>query len=473
MNNLNQRYPQQRPDQQRGVVLVLVTVAMLALLAMAALALDGGHLLLNKTRLQNAVDAAALSAARTVNDFPAETLPSDVHSAAQAAALDTFLNNLGLADNAELSNAYASSETALRVEFSDLLNPFTPNGDALSFVRVRAEDLNLSSWLLQVVGVNEKPVSASAVAGPIGLNASINKVLPIMVCGCDSEHTGTPADDCPGDPGDSFFGYPYDDELNYDLQNLADITVLKLSAGTGSDVGPGNFRLLDLGDATGANDLRDALAGVAEYSVDIGDNSEADTSTGNKAGPVSQGLNTRLGIYSGSLQEGDVPAHDPVTATFCSNGDCDVDAPVLSGPVPSNPNPLVFNNYDAEGNPIVERQDGSADISDIFDYQNYEHQYDSLFGATPCSEEGCRRREIALPIGDCSGTVSGDSQNVHIYNVACFFLLQEVGVGSDAEVFGQFIGSGCTAAGTFSNNPTTGPAPTKIVLYRDSDSGDS
>ena len=53
--------------QQRGIVAVLVTVGLLALLAMVGLALETGHLVLNKSRLQSTVDAAALAAAKVLD----------------------------------------------------------------------------------------------------------------------------------------------------------------------------------------------------------------------------------------------------------------------------------------------------------------------------------------------------------------------------------------------------------------------
>ena len=56
------------PARQRGAVLVLVAVGMLAIIGMAGLALQSGHLFVNKTHLQNALDAAALSAAKTLNN---------------------------------------------------------------------------------------------------------------------------------------------------------------------------------------------------------------------------------------------------------------------------------------------------------------------------------------------------------------------------------------------------------------------
>lgn len=449
--------------KQQGAVLVLVTVAMLALLAMAGLALDGGHLLLNKTRLQNAVDAAALSAARIMADFPDDTSVSVVHSAAEAAALATFTSNLGLADNGELNESYANSGSPLIVEFSTTLNPFAPAASALPYVRVRAEDLQLDIWLLQVVGLAEKPVSASAVAGPIGLNATNCDVLPILACGCDSDGSRTPLnpdDDCV--ESGTYFGYPDDGDSNID--SIDDVSVIKLAGGSGTDVGPGNFRLLRL-DGTGGADLRDALSGVANQCASIGADSAADTEPGNKSGPTGQGLNTRLGLYQGPIDSSEAPA-DVVSYTH-------INGSVPAGPTPQSDNRLVLDGFDEQGKPVVLRADGTTSIDGIFDYQDYLNEYASNYPV--CEGDACKRRELVLPIGDCTGTTSGTSEDVYIYSVGCFFLLQDVEVGNDAEVFGQFFteSEGCDAIGTFTDTPSDDALPTKIVLFRDSDSGDS
>ncbi|MBA4501415.1 pilus assembly protein TadG-related protein [Marinobacterium marinum] len=441
-----------RYNRQQGAVMVLVVVALLALIAMAGLAMDGGHLLLNKTRLQNAVDAAALSAARTVADFPEDTSLATIHAAAETSALATFLSNLGLADNHELQQAYGEGETPLKVEFSTTLNPFTDAADGSPYVRVTALNLPLEVWLLQVVGFADKEVSASAVAGPIGLNANTCDLLPILACGCDSNGTATPdnpADDCGPDDG-NYFGYV--DNGNNDISSLDDVSVIKLAGGSGTDVGPGNFRLLRL-DGTGGGDLREALAGTANQCSSIGDDQAADTEPGNKSGPVGQGLNTRLGIYSGPIG----PDQAPADVVVDYDGD----------------NRLVLDGLDGNGRPIVHRADGSTSTEGLFDYQDY---LDSPAYADGCLDgEACGRRELVLPIGDCTGTTTGTSQDVYIYTVGCFFLMQDVGVGGDAEVFGQFYSEseGCDAIGTFTSTPADPNTVFKIVLFRDTDSGDS
>ncbi|MBR9829230.1 MAG: hypothetical protein GYB41_11380 [Oceanospirillales bacterium] len=449
--------------KQQGVVLVLVAIAMLALLAMAGLALDGGHLLLNKTRLQNAVDAAALSAARTMADFPEDSSVAVVHASAEAAALATFMSNMGLADNGELNAAYTEGGNALVVEFSTTLNPFNPDATALPYVRVIVSDLELDTWLLQVVGWTDKAVSASAVAGPIGLNAMVCDVLPILACGCDTDGTHTPfnpEDDC-SDPN-TYFGYPDNDDNN--VASLADISVIKLAGGSGTDVGPGNFRLLRL-DGIGGADLRDALAGTANQCASIGDDNAADTEPGNKAGPTGQGLNTRLGLYQGPVNQDEAPA-DQVSYTHF-NGT------TPAGPTPQSSNRLILDGFDAEGKPVIKREDGSTSIDGIFDYQDYLAEYTSNF--PDCEGDACKRRELVLPIGDCTGEISGTSEDVHIYSAGCFFLMQDVDVGNDAEVFGQFFteSEGCDAIGTFTDDAVDPSSTFKIVLFRNTDSGDS
>ncbi|TON77198.1 hypothetical protein CGH50_29715, partial [Vibrio parahaemolyticus] len=48
---------------QKGITLVLISMVLLILLGVAAFGIDLNHQVLNKTRLQNAVDTAALAGA--------------------------------------------------------------------------------------------------------------------------------------------------------------------------------------------------------------------------------------------------------------------------------------------------------------------------------------------------------------------------------------------------------------------------
>src|SRR5216683_6461955 len=111
--------------RERGATLVLVVVGLLALIAMAGLALDTAHVLLNKSRLQSALDAAALAAAKSL-DQTAST------STATGAAGSVFAANL--LQYQELQNAVNGGLT-LVTQYSSTLIPFSPGTTPAKFVR--------------------------------------------------------------------------------------------------------------------------------------------------------------------------------------------------------------------------------------------------------------------------------------------------------------------------------------------------
>ena len=143
--------------RQGGAVTILFVVGMIAIVAMAGLALDGGHVMLNKTRLQNAVDAAALSGAKELD------LTSDIVRARDAAVL-AFGTNGSSAGNSELGEAYTSGTIDIEIQFSATLNPFVPGTSPAEYVRVRARNFRMPAWFANVVGITEKTVAATAVA---------------------------------------------------------------------------------------------------------------------------------------------------------------------------------------------------------------------------------------------------------------------------------------------------------------------
>ncbi|GGK59279.1 TadE/TadG family type IV pilus assembly protein [Amphritea balenae] len=253
--------------KQRGIVAVIVTIGMVALLAVTGLALDSGHMLMNKTRIQNAADAAALAAARTL-----QTNTGDM-TLARSVANTVFNNNL----SGELSDQSPS----LTVTFSENLNPgsFANTVTTPRYVKVASTLVPLQSFLIRVVGFNSKGVAATAVAG-FANGANFCSLIPVMVCqGPDSDQSG------------NVNGYITGDE--YDL---------KFGSQSGPDdaIGTGNFHLLDLPGLQGANDIRYAFAGNPAC-AGLGQGQPIDVAPGNKVGPTVQGINTRFGIYSGPL----------------------------------------------------------------------------------------------------------------------------------------------------------------------------
>lgn len=446
--------------RQRGIVMVILTIGVLAILAMSGLALDSGHIFLTKTRLQNAVDAAALGAAKVLSS-------SGSMMAATAEANATFSSNVAAPGNELIDSAWdgGSGEITLHVEFSQTISPFTPTtvGDP-PYVRVVADGFTLDSWLIQVVGVTETEVVASAVSGPSAGLAGVCNIAPILACGC---RPGIDPDCC--DPvsgcasGDDYLEASFPHEVPAaGTTGIEQIIGLSLPAGAGFPLGPGNFQFLNIGDNKGSNDLKNALAGNSDYCVDsdaVGDWVEPKPGANVNAG--SDGLNSR---FDGG-------------EAVDNSGKLQVPADYMKDEMLGASDKLVIVDNE-EGLPEVATESGNPPSGDVYDYGKYANDTFNVNTAI-CTDCQKWRRMIVLPIGNCDGTLSGSSSDIQVHAYGCFLLLQRVDHTGQRAIFGQFVPNpngnsvpGCEATGGIDPDLPE-YAPTKIVLYRDSGSGDS
>lgn len=401
--------------------MVIFVIALVAIIGVAGLALDTGHAMLNKTRLQNIVDAAALSGAKTLDD-------TGNTASARDDALAMFAGNAAGLGNREIGEAYASGDLVVTVEFSSTLNPFVPGSSPAAYVRVRAENFTMPAWFSGVLGINEKSTGARAVAGPSPTIEEACNIMPMMVCG----------DPAAGPP---FWGY---------TPNEPD--VLKSSTTSGEfEVGPGNFQLIRLGDEQGGDAVRAAMAGSYDACFTSGDVIE--TEPGNTVGPVVQGLNTRFGVHLGPM-----------------NGMEDTYRPDV---VTEQPFPPL--GYDSESDVITHEGAPITDTSTIFSHDDYQTRvalpdYDEP--PPPVGDGAFHRREVAIAIGDCSTATNGQGE-LPLLGFGCFFLLQEAAQqGNESHIYGEFI-EDCRSGGMPGPAPTTIPGPYIIQLYRDYESRDS
>jgi Flp pilus assembly protein TadG len=398
---------------QRGAALPIVAVGLVAMLAVAGLALDASHSVVNKTRLQNTVDAAALAAAKQY-DQAADIV------AANAAALQIFGLNADGAGNQELNADYDANGIAITIQWSETLNPFVNTGVG-PYVRVIASNYDIATSLTAVLGIMEIDIAASAVAGPSPTVNTACNIAPLVACALD-----------PDDP--NLFGF-----------SPNQVEVLKSGSGGSSAVGPGNFQLIRLG-CSGGNCVRDNIAGGYDGCVTNGETVE--TEPGNTVGPTVQGLNTRFGVYTGSMTPEDYPP-DVITTQ------------------PSTP-----LEYDSASDTV--QQNGTAATANTLDYGWSQYIFDVAGGmlTNPPPQGVYERRVLTIPVARCDGTSSGQS-TLDIVGFGCYFMLQQmVQQGTEAQIFGQFI-DGCTAGGLPGPNPVSGPDPYIIQLYKDPDSGDS
>ena len=399
--------------RQKGVILPLMAIGLLAMLAVAGLALDSSHALANKTRLQNTVDAAALGAAKAY-DQSSDIIIGD------AAAFSLFGLNADGAGNHELNTAYDNGEINIVIQWSETLDPFVSTGIG-PFVRIIATDFAIDATLSSVLGLTVIDIAATAVAGPSPTINSACNIAPLVVCAKDAD-----------DP--DLYGF----EEN-------GLEVLKSAAGNGSAIGPGNFQLIRI-DCPGGDCVRNNLAG--SYGGCVVDDTPVETEPGNTVGPTVQGLNTRFGIYSGPVSSEDYPPDVVVT----------------------QPNPLL--SYDDANEQVM--QNGSAVDNQTIDYgwDQYAEDIANNYLDYPPPVGVYERRVMALPVARCDGATSGQA-TLDVIGFGCYFMLQQVKQkGNEAEIYGQFL-KGCAAGGAPGPDPVSGPGPYIIQLYKDPDSQDS
>lgn len=413
------RHGLRSPRRQRGVVVVLVAAGMLAIIAMAGLALDLGDSYLSKTRLHNALDTAALSGAKTLLDGGGT-------AEAETDAIATF----------NLDPRMANAALTPVIEFSDTLVPFNPGApdDIAKYVRASVASYPRDAWFAAVLGITDRAVAGTAVAGPIPVGGCTEPVLPVVICAKDPE----------GECNDeTCFGYPVgaEDEL-----------CLKAGSPGGGptgcnafDVGTGNFQLLDLGcpkgGGGGAACVAKNLAGGYSQCVAAGDTETVESKPGNSVGPTVKGINTRFGEYTGGAFGLNPTDHPPDVVTHSD--------PAFWFSSPAS------NAY----------KDWLADPS--------KHDYPE--NEIPPGKK--KRRVVAVPIGKCVDGEHGVT-DIEMKKIACFYLTKKStqGGGPDsAEIYGQLIEtSECPVNGRAVNDDDEEvDLPPKIVLFKDPDTRDS
>jgi Flp pilus assembly protein TadG len=422
------------PRRQEGAVSVLMVIALAAIAMMAALALDGGHMMLNKTRLQNAVDAAALSGAKTLSQVQGA---ANSASTTRAAALNTLNQNANATGNTELATAVAGNPGAFAVVelSSSVYGPFSyPGPGNAKYVRVSVPSYRLNGFFWSFVqtfgtaGLGDKAVAAIATAGPSP--SSPCDLAPLMICGDATQYN--PA-------AGMFWGFQF-----------GDLQVLKSAAGNSSAIGPGNFQLLDFG--SGGSSVREDLAGGGSECRNVGDTVQ--TSPGNTVGPASQGLNTRFGIYNGPVSASDYP---PDLVTSSSN-------PAITYNDSVTPAQTLY-----KGQPVTSSNGNlTAGSNAILDYNDWKA---SVAACVAGAGSGCQsngvfeRRMLKVVVGDCTGK-QGGSTTIPVLGFGCYFVVQPMSSGgTQAQIFGQFVKE-CEGDNVAGPSPSTDSGPQIIQLYK-------
>lgn len=172
------RKPVNFRHQQRGAVAVMTgLLLLLVLVPLGGLVLDLGHLYIAKAELQNGADAAALAAAKDLDNT--------------SGGVDKAITNgqaIGRSHHYNFDTQLTLDEAAF--SFSDSPDgPWKTAGEArvapasMTFVKVETGSKTLSTYLMRVAGEANTSTFGTAVAGRF-----VTLITPIGVCAADPDH---------------------------------------------------------------------------------------------------------------------------------------------------------------------------------------------------------------------------------------------------------------------------------------------
>jgi Flp pilus assembly protein TadG len=272
---------------ERGTIIALAAVSSVALVLAAALSIDISHLYLAGGELQNAADAAALSAASALNSS----------SEGITKAVDRAVASVNKYDLNKNTLTFRRENVRFAVNLSEFDNGGTGRSETtaaatpqdIRFVKVEVPPTAIPLFFAnQVLGGDTFNISRSAVAGQsLGLNLICN-IAPLSVL--EDPETSAPLDV---------------DEACPDKTQFTPGCLYTVRGAPGNSVAAGNYLLLALDNERGGSNIREKLAIGSTQCYSPGQT--VPTEPGVKAGPVRQGLNTRFDEYTGTLEPGDYP----------------------------------------------------------------------------------------------------------------------------------------------------------------------
>ncbi|NLC11294.1 MAG: hypothetical protein GX767_03450 [Firmicutes bacterium] len=185
--------------EEKGSVLVTITLAMVALLGVTALVVDAGLAYAERVKLNNAVDAAALAG---VQEMASGLDVSLTEEAARDYALlnapDLDENLLSIQVNKEENRVVVSARKVMGLFFARVLNFFEADIGARAVASFR-----YPTQVTQVKNGNVLPlfISQEVYEGTLNEDGSINEDLQINLMGSDNFHVIIDGREVPGNWG--------------------------------------------------------------------------------------------------------------------------------------------------------------------------------------------------------------------------------------------------------------------------------
>ncbi|MEA2206619.1 MAG: hypothetical protein QOE77_3395 [Blastocatellia bacterium] len=248
---------------ERGSVLALSAIGMMALLLAVGLGVDISHLYLAKTDLQNAADAAALAGASALNSSP-----GGITEAVTRAT--TAMNNYEFNKSGTPNVSFPGDQVKFAVNLDGAyVDELTARGIAanIRFVKVTSQESPVGMTMASVVLGSSRNITATATAGlSVPINVYCN-FIPLSVIDYDIPMT----------PGQTY----------------------TIRAATGGSPSPGNYQILAIA-GPGGVDVGFGIGAGVDACAEKGATYSVDTKPGVTAGKVRTGINSRFDDYQGS-----------------------------------------------------------------------------------------------------------------------------------------------------------------------------
>jgi Flp pilus assembly protein TadG len=263
------RAQETRPERkgERGSVLAIATLGMLAMLLAVGLGVDISRLYLTKTELQNAADASSLAGISALNSS----------SAGITKATDRAVQTM---------NNYAFNKTGVVIPRANVLFAVNLEGPYMSEAAAAASPKNI-----RFVQVTTPALPSNIMFAGIVLGAKR-----------DLSATSTAGMSV---PPNIFVGWIPLSVIDYDIP-MTPGNVYTIRAGPQNEVSPGNYQVLAVAGA-GGSDVREGIAKGVNVPAGPGGLFEVDTKPGVNAGPVSQGIETRFDDYASGMDPAQYP----------------------------------------------------------------------------------------------------------------------------------------------------------------------
>ncbi len=147
--------------RQQGIALVVFAIGLVVIIGIAGLALDLSRVMLDDARIQNGMDACALSGAKALMEEEGDG--TEKRTAALAAIDETFAEY----DKDHKDKLADLARGDIQVTFSETLKgTFSATEDSPRYVRCEVDNYSISTRLVRILGIENLGLNVSAVAGP-------------------------------------------------------------------------------------------------------------------------------------------------------------------------------------------------------------------------------------------------------------------------------------------------------------------